>query len=79
MEKLHSNAALTFEAREFAESSFKALRHFSKIIGIILSEAVAFFARPNLIKKSAPGVFEIVEPGPPPGPTPWSSPPGRLF
>lgn len=79
MQKSYELHAFSYEAREFADNALRASKNFSKLVSLAFNGLTSFVGRPKLMKKVGPGVFEEVEPGPPPGPHPWASPPGRLF
>lgn len=79
MQKSYGLNAFSYEAREFADNVLRASKNFLKLASLSADAFLAFAGRPKLMKKVGPGVFEEVEPGPPPGPHPWASPPGRMF
>lgn len=79
MQKSYGLNAFSYEAREFADNFLRASKNLFNLLSILSDGFIAFIGRPKIKRKLGPGVFEEIEPGPPPGPHPWASPPGRMF
>ena len=79
MQKSLGLNAFSYEAREFAENILRASKNLYALISMVFEGLIAFLGKPKMKRQIDPGVFEDVESAPPPGPSPWSSPPGSLF